>query len=83
MTKTLGKAIMHTSKLENSYNKKWTDNWANYEKQRNFCKNLLRRTKKGYFKKLNIRDLSNNRKFWKTIKPYFTNKGPNSNKLFL
>ena len=32
---------------------------------------------------LNIRDLSDNRKFWKTIQPYFTNKGLNSNKLLL
>ena len=35
---------------------------------------LLRRTKKDYFQNLNIRDLSDNRKFWKTIKPYFSNK---------
>ena len=32
---------------------------------------------------LNIRDLSYNRNFWKTIKSYFTNKGLNSNKLLL
>ena len=32
---------------------------------------------------LNIRDLSDNRKSWKTIQPYFTNKGLNSNKLLL
>ena len=30
-----------------------------------------------------MRDLSNNQKFWKTIKPYFSNKGLNSNRLFL
>ena len=84
MTKTLRKAIMHRSKLKNIYNKKRTnDNWANYKKQRNFCVNLLRKTKTDYFKNLNIRDLSDNRKFWKRIKPYFTNKGLNSNILFL
>ena len=84
MTKTLRKAIMHRSKLKNIYNKKRTnDNWANYKKQRNFCVNLLRKTKTDYFQNLNIRDLSDNRKFWKTIKPYFSNKGLNSNKLLL
>ena len=41
---------------------------------------LLRRTKKDYFQNLNIRDLSDNRKFWKTIKPYFSNKRLNWNK---
>ena len=45
--------------------------------------NLLRKTKADYFQNLNIRDLSDNRKFWKTIKPYFSNKGLNSNKLLL
>ena len=80
MTKTLRKAIMHRSKFKNIYNKKRTnDNWVNYKKQRNFSVNLLRKTKKDYFQNLNTRDLSNNRKFWKTIKPYFTNKGLNSN----
>ena len=71
MTKTLRKTIMHRSKSN--------DNWVNCKKQRNFSVNLLRKTKKDYFQNLNTRDLSNNRKFWKTIKPYFTNKGLNSN----
>ena len=43
--------------------------------------NLLRKTKTDYFQNLNIRNLSNNRKFWKTIKPYFSHKGLNSSKL--
>ena len=42
---------------------------------------LLRRTKKEYFQNLNVKDLSDNKKFWKTIKPYFSNKGLNSNKM--
>ena len=44
---------------------------------------LLRKTKTEYFKNLNVKDLSDNRKFWKTIKPYFSNKGLNSIKLLL
>ena len=84
MSKALRKAIMHRSKLKNVYNKKRTDvNWANYKKQRNFCVTLLRRTKKEYFQNLNVKDLSDNKKFWKTIKPYFSNKGLNSNKMLL
>ena len=50
MTKTLRKAIIHRSKFKNIYNKKRAnDNWANYEKQRFSCVNLLRKTKKDYF----------------------------------
>ena len=48
------------------------------KKQRNFCINQLRKTKKDYFQNLNIRNLSDNRKFWKAIKPYFSNKRLNS-----
>ena len=84
MSKALRKAIMHKSKLKNIYNKKRADvNWANYQKQRNFCVTLLRRTKKEYFQNLNVKDLSDNKKFWKAIKPYFSNKGLNSNKMLL
>ena len=45
--------------------------------------NLLRKTKTDYIQNLNIRDLSDNRKFWKTIKPFFSNKELNSNKFLL
>ena len=46
--------------------------------------NLLRKTIKDlFFQNLNIRDSSDNRKFWKTIKPYFSNKGLNSNKFLI
>ena len=51
---------------------------ANKEKD-----NALRKTKTEYFQKLNVKDLSDNRKFWKTVKPFFSNKGLNSNKLML
>ena len=64
MSKALRKAIMHRSKLKNIYhNYRKEDNWANYKKQINFCVNLLRKTKTEYFQKLNVKDLSDNRKF--------------------
>ena len=53
------------------------------QKQRNFGVNLLRNTKKDYFQKQNIKDLTENKKFWKTIKPFFSSKSLNSNKLIL
>ena len=84
MSKALRKAIMHRSKLKNIYNKKRADvYWTNYKRQRNFCVTLLRSTKKEYFQNLNVKDLSDNKKFWKAIKPYFSNKGLNSNKMLL
>ena len=83
MTKTLRKAIMHRSRLKNIYIRKRNDkNWEN-NKQINFFVDLLRKTKTEYFKNLNVKDLSDNRKFWKIMKPYFSNKGLNSNKLLM
>ena len=49
-------------------------NMENYRKQINFCVDPLHKTKTEYFKNLNAKDLFDNRKFWKTIKPYFSNK---------
>ena len=69
MTKALCKTIMVRSKLENKYNKSRTEeNWVSYKKQRNFCVNLLRKTKKDYFNNLDIKNITDNKAFWKTIK---------------
>ena len=47
MSKALRKAIMVRSKPKNKYNKnRPEENWDSYEKQRNFCVNLLRKTKR-------------------------------------
>ena len=68
MTKTLRKAIMHRSRLKNIYVRKRNDkNWENYKKQSNFCVDILRKTKPEYFKNLNFKDLSDNRKFGKQL----------------
>ena len=85
MSKALRKAFMHRSRLKNiQYNKYRTeDNCTNCKKQINFCVNLLCKTKTEYFQKVNVKDLSDSKKFWKTIKPFFSHKGLNSNKLML
>ena len=41
------------------------------------------REKKYYFQNINIKDLLDNKKFGKTIKPYFSNKELNFNKMLL
>ena len=46
MTKALRKAIMTRSKLKTVYFKNQnTINWNNFKHQRNFCTNLLQKTK--------------------------------------
>ena len=75
MTKALRKAMMHRKKLRNRYIKRRTEeNLKAFKKQRNFCVKLLRRTKSDYYRNLDLGDLTDNRKFWKTVKPVFSNE---------
>ena len=75
MTKALRKAIMTRSRLKNAYLKtRNSKNWENYKKQKIFCTNLLKKTKSEYFRNLNIKELNDNKKFWKKNKPFFLDK---------
>ena len=66
---------MKRSKLQNTFNKKRSsENWQNYKRQRNICSNILKPTKKTFFETLKINEITDNRKFWKTFKPFFTDK---------
>ena len=51
-----------------------SENWQNYKRQCNICSNILRSTKKTFFEALNINEINDNKKFWKTVKPFFTDK---------
>ena len=84
MSKTLRKAIMKRSKLRNTFNKKRSsENWQNYKRQRNICSNILKSTKKTFFEVLNINEITDKRKFWKTVKPFFTGKYKTTNNIIL
>ena len=75
MTKALRKAMMHRKKLRNRYIKSRTDeNLKAFKTQRNFCVKLLRRAKSDYYRNLDLGDLSDNRKLWKTVKLVFSNE---------
>ena len=84
MTKSLRKAITLSSKMKNTNNKKSIQESLNsYKKQQTSCVDLLRKMKKYYFSNLNIKDVSDNKKFCKKINSCVSNKGLNSNKLLL
>ena len=51
--------------------------------KRRFCFKLLRYTKEKYFSDNNVKSTSDNKKFWKTIKPFFPNNGLNTNNIML
>ena len=75
MSKSLRKTIILRSKLKNKCNKNRTgENWDSHKKQRNFCVSLLRDTKNNYFNDLNIKNTTDNKAFWKTLKSYLSKK---------
>ena len=84
MTKKLMKAIMRRSALENKYYKnKSIDTYRAYKKQRNFTNKLMKKEKKTYFSNLNLNNYNDNKKFWNTVKPLFSNSGGGSQKIKL
>ena len=45
-----------------------------YKKQRNYCVSLLRKSKTNYYANLDEKKVSDNKLFWKVIKPSFSYK---------
>ena len=63
---------------KNKFNKERNiENWSEYKRQRNFCSNLLKR----HFNSHN--DVTENENFWKTIKPFFTEKNKTTTNIIL
>ena len=84
MTKELHKAIMKRPRLRNEFLKNKNEiNKNNYKVQRNYCKKLLKTTKKKYFNNLNTSKVTDNRTFWKAVVPVFTNKPSRGAKVIL
>ena len=81
MTKELCKAIMYRSRLRNKLLRvNNTQSREAYRKQRNYCVALLRKTKRNFYENMNVKLITDNRKFWKQVKPFFNDKkAANSN----
>ena len=75
INKDIRKAIMTRSRLLNRYRKnKLESSRLEYNKQRNRCVKMLRETKKEFYNNLEVKSVTDNRRFWKTIKPNFSDK---------
>ena len=84
MSKTLRKAIMRRSNLENKYLKSRNpENKEAYKKQKNDCSRLYKKERKMYYSNLDLKNYTDNKEFWKTMKPFLTDKGVNSQKISL
>ena len=75
VTKYLSEAIVKRSKLRNNCLKKKTDaNRMLYKKQRNYCVSLFKKSKTNYYANLDEKKVSDNKLFWKVIKPSLSDK---------
>ena len=75
VTKALRKENMHRTKLRNRYNDDRTEeNVKAYKKQTNKCVKLLRKAKFAYYGNIDLGDLTDNHKFWRTVKSLFSDK---------
>jgi hypothetical protein len=75
INKELSKAIMDRTRLRNKFLKDYTEvNRKKYCKQRNLCGSLLRKSKRDYYGNLNEKLVTDNKTFWRTVKPFLSDK---------
>ena len=74
MTKALRKAIMRRSELESK---------ARFKKQKKFCSKLYKKERKKFYSNLELNEITDNKLFWKTIKPLLSEKCIQSSKYLL
>ena len=84
MNKELRRAMTKRSTLKKvANNSKREEDMRKYKDQRNLVVKLNIQAKKQHFKSLQLKTIDNDRKFWKTVKPLFSNKNPMSDKITL
>ena len=80
MAKELRKEIMWPLKEKNEF--KWRRSNGK-SRQHNFCLNILQKTKKQYYISVTMKHVSCNKLFWKSVKPFFSDKISSSSKATL
>ena len=84
MNNEISKGIMTRTRLQNRFLKNRSiRNRDLFRKQRNLCVSVLRESKKDYFSNLNVKQITDNKHFWKTVKRFLSNKVQSSEKINL
>ena len=84
MTKKLRKAIMTRSRLQNRFYKtNSVEDKENFKKHKNYCNRLYKKERKQYYNNMNLKNITENNLFWKTVKPFLTDKGTRINNITL
>ena len=75
MAKDLQKTIMKHSRFRNQFLRDRTDIFREkYKKQRNLCVSFFKKTKKDILTNLDMKSVTDNKKFWQTVNSLFFNK---------
>ena len=76
ISKEMRKAIYVRSRLRNKFCKNPSEeNERKYKRKRNLCVCLRRKAIKQYFSNITSKEIVTNKGFWRTIRPFLTNKG--------
>ena len=79
MTKVLRKAMNERTRLKGIANKTHLDeDIRKYKNQRNLVVKMNKQSKIDFYKKLDPKDLGNEKAFWRTFKPLMSDKGSNT-----
>ena len=74
VTKELSKNVMLRSKLKSQFLKiKTEESKMKHNQQRNLCVSITRKVKRSYYENLDLKDITDSKKFWATVKPLFSN----------
>ena len=75
ITKTLRKAIMRRSQVETKYlESKTQTGFKLYKKHKNFSSKLYKRERRKYCESLDMKNVLDSKKFWKTMRPFLSDK---------
>ena len=75
MTKQLSKEIMKRWRLGNNFFRNRTEGKKIlYNKQRNYCVPLLQKCKRGHYENLNMKNVTDNKLFCKSVEPLLSDK---------
>ena len=84
MNRTLHKAFMQRTRLKNKYNNNRTaDNWEAFRRQRNLCVKISRKAKRDFYNQLDVSTVTDNKKFWNTVKPFISDKSSSKSRITL
>ena len=84
VTKEMRKAIMRRSQLQKKvYYHGTEENKQAFNKQKNYCNRLYKRERRDFYNRLDLKKITDNIKFWDTMKPLFSDKGGIRDKIVL